>query len=344
MYQYLQKILFCLPPEKAHSLGLKCLKFFSAVNLKIPENPVELLGLRFRNTLGLAAGFDKNGDHIDDLARLGFGFIEVGTVTPLPQEGNPKPRLFRLSQKKALINRMGFNNKGVNYLVEKLKKSQHSCVIGVNIGKNATTPLDEAIEDYVICFKKVYAYADYITINISSPNTPNLRELQQDNRLNQLLLTISAIRQLLEQETGIFRPVFLKISPDETPETLKTIVDAVMEYSINGIIATNTTINKTDVEHLKHGQEKGGLSGKPLLEQSNCVLKILKNLIDAHPNKEKSQHIILIGVGGIQNKQDVLAKLNAGAQLVQVYTGLIYNGPFWIKKLIQNMSTLPKNL
>lgn len=329
-YRFLKKILFCFPPEKTHQLAMV---FLEKMPLSwfpvVPEIPVEVLGLSFKNPIGLAAGFDKDGDHIDTLGKLGFGFIEVGTVTPLPQTGNPKPRLFRL--KSALINRMGFNNKGVDYLVERLKKRKYTGIIGVNIGKNAKTPIQEAVEDYLICLKKVYAYADYITINISSPNTANLRELQQGDHLNCLLLAVSDIRSILEKEQGIRKPILIKISPDETQETLEAITRAVLHYQIDGIIATNTTVKKDKVTHLPHGNETGGLSGTPLFDSANKTLETLNALLN---NKA-----ILIGVGGIMKSADIKTKFMAGAQLVQVYTGLIYRGPFWISRLIKGISS-----
>lgn len=327
MYKYLKKLLFCLPPEIAHQFSLACLKKMPASWFpQVPEMPVTVFGLSFKNPIGLAAGFDKNGDHIDLLGKLGFGFIEIGTVTPNPQLGNPKPRLFRIPKKQALINRMGFNNKGVDYLVERLKTRQYAGILGVNIGKNATTPLNEAVEDYLICLKKVYNYADYITVNISSPNTPNLRQLQQGEHLNRLLLALSDIRSLLEKERGIYRPILLKISPDETSETLEAIATAVRHHKIDGIIATNTSLDKAAIQHLPHAQETGGLSGIPIFERANQTLCLLHHF-----------GIALVGVGGISKSADIRTKFQAGAQLVQVYTGFIYHGPFWIKRLLKKL-------
>jgi dihydroorotate dehydrogenase len=335
MYKTLKKLLFLLPPEVAHRLSLFLLKkapaklFFTKKHL----NPITALGLNFPNPIGLAAGFDKNGDHLESLAKLGFGFIEVGTVTPLPQEGNHKPRIFRFPFQKALINRMGFNNKGVDYLVERLKQHQYKGIIGVNIGKNAQTTIDEAVEDYLICLKKVYPYADYITLNISSPNTPNLRQLQQNSHLNCLLLAVSTMRSLLASEAGKYKPLLLKISPDETIETQEAIVNAVIKHQIDGIIATNTTTEKSCMQHLSHGNETGGLSGAPLFDASTATLNNLYSYI-----QEKKANTVLIGVGGIMKPADMQAKFSAGAQLVQVYTGLIYKGPLLIKRLINALS------
>ncbi len=334
MYKYFKKLLFCFQPETAHKISMLFLKKMTPAWFpKVPERPLEVLGLKFKNPVGLAAGFDKNGDYIDELGKLGFGFIEVGTVTPKPQIGNPRPRLFRLPKKQALINRMGFNNFGVDYLVERLKVRKYTGIIGVNIGKNADTPIDEAVEDYIICLKKVYPYADYITINISSPNTKNLRQLQQGEHLNCLLLAVSDIRSLIEKEQGIHKPILLKISPDETPETLEAIVDAVHRHKIDGIIATNTTVDKTLVKNLPHSEEAGGLSGFPLFEQSNQTLEILRDLIN-----QSNKKIALIGVGGITRPSDVQIKFEAGAQLVQVYTGFIYHGPLFVKRLVSCLS------
>lgn len=335
MYKTIKKLLFFLPPETAHQFSMLLLRKTPAHWFpKIPDKPVDILGLRFANPIGLAAGFDKNGDHIDNLAKLGFGFIEVGTVTPKPQEGNPKPRLFRLSSKKALINRMGFNNKGIDYVIERLKERKYKGIVGVNIGKNASTSLDEAVEDYLICVKKVYPYADYITINISSPNTPYLRQLQQNGYLNRLLLAISTIRMLLSNETGLYKPLLLKISPDETDETLEAIVDAVLRHKIDGIIATNTTVDKSEVQSLPHANEAGGMSGPPLFKSANQTLKTLNNILNTLPDDKKNL-VALIGVGGIMKPVDVKTKFMTGAKLVQVYTGLIYQGPFWIKRLLK---------
>ncbi len=334
MYKTLKKLLFLCPPETAHRLSMFLIKKIpSKLFPKIPSQPTILLGLNFSNPIGLAAGFDKNGDYLDSLSKLGFGFIEVGTITPLPQAGNPLPRLFRFPSQKALINRMGFNNKGVDYLVERLKQHSYNGIIGVNIGKNATTPIEKAVDDYLTCLKKVYAYANYITINISSPNTPGLRQLQQDNHLNNLLHTIAEARTHLAKETGVYKPLLLKISPDETLDTHEAIVNAVITHHIDGIIATNTTIDKSALQAMPHGNESGGLSGAPLFEKSTQTLETLHRLIKTNP---LNKNITLIGVGGIMAPKDMEAKLTAGAQLVQVYTGLIYEGPFFVKHLMDS--------
>lgn len=334
MYKIIKKLLFLFPPETAHRLSLFLLKKMPKKWFpKVSSYPVSVLGLNFSNPIGLSAGFDTNGDYLDNLGKLGFGFIEVGGVTPLPQSGNSKPRIFRFPSKNAFINRMGFANKGVDYLVERLKKNSYKGIIGVNIGKNTFTPIDKAVDDYLICLKKVYPYVDYITLNVSSPNTPNLRQLQQNSHLNCLLLAVSKVRSLLAKKIGKYKPILLKISPDETQETLEDIVDIVIKHQIDGIIATNTTVEKGALDHLPHGNEMGGLSGAPLFERSTCTLNNLHKLI-----KEKNADITLIGVGGIITSKNMHAKFAAGAQLVQIYTGLIYKGPFFVKRLIKSFS------
>jgi len=330
MYTLIRKCLFCLPAETAHHVALSCLKVIPAQCFSsIETKPIELMGLRFKNRIGVAAGLDKNGDYIDALGKLGFGFIEVGTVTPKPQAGNPRPRLFRLPEKQALLNRMGFNNKGMDYLIERLKTKRYSGVIGVNIGKNASTPMEKAADDYVEGLTKIYPYADYITINISSPNTPGLRTLQQGDFLDNLLKMLSKTREHLVSIHGQYKPLLLKISPDENIDTLKVIAEKIMYYAFDGIIATNTSIDKTAVSGLKHGDEAGGLSGEPILERSNNTLARLKSLLN---NK-----VVLVGAGGISTIDAVQSKLTLGAQLIQVYTGLIYQGPFWIRQLLRTI-------
>jgi dihydroorotate dehydrogenase len=332
MYKYFQKLLFCFPPETAHRISLFCLKKIPAACFpKVPDRSVEAMGLKFKNPIGLAAGFDSNGDYLVALSKLGFGFIEVGGVTPKPQIGNPKPRIFRLPKKNALINRMGFCNKGVEYLVERLKKLKYDGIIGVNIAKNMSTPLEEASKDYIVCMEKLYPYVDYITINISSPNTPNLRQLQQGEFLNDLLSQISSARDRLEKEYTIRKPLVLKISPDETPETLENMVKAVCKNNIDGIIATNTSVDRMTVADCAHAKEAGGLSGAPIFERSTHVLKTVHELIQTNSPKA---NITLIGLGGIMGPEDVQAKFDAGAKLVQVYTGFIYKGPLLISRLI----------
>jgi dihydroorotate dehydrogenase len=285
------------------------------------------MGLAFRNPVGLAAGLDKNGDCIDGLAALGFGFIEIGTVTPLPQPGNPRPRLFRLPQANAIINRMGFNNVGVDTLIANVKRAQYPFdgaqdrrgILGINIGKNAATPIENAADDYLICLRKVYAHASYITVNISSPNTRNLRQLQNEDALNDLLKLLKTEQQKLADTHGGYVPIALKIAPDLEGEQIKQIARLLMQHRIDGVIATNTTLSRDGVENLPHGAEAGGLSGAPLRARSTAVIRQLA--------AELQGALPIIGVGGILNGADAAEKINAGASLVQMYSGLIYRGP-----------------
>ncbi len=327
-YPLVRPLLFSLDPEEAHDFAFAQLDRLERCGLlkafigKPIIKPVELCGLSFRNPVGLAAGLDKDGKHIDTLANLGFGFLEIGTVTPLPQPGNPKPRMFRLPTAHALINRMGFNNDGVDACIERVKRShfyQQGGVIGLNIGKNAHTPIEEAANDYVTCMRKVYPVASYITANISSPNTKNLRDLQGEVMLRQLLQVLHQNRQALSDQYGVRKPLFLKIAPDLEAADLKFIADLLIEFEIDAVIATNTTISRVGVEQLEHGQETGGLSGAPVLARSNQTIHQLFQVLQ--------NRIPIIGVGGILSAENVKQKLDAGASLVQIYTGLIYQGP-----------------
>lgn len=323
MYNLLRQLLFLLPPETAHHVTLKSLACAYQLNLiKPPEvhvPPRKIMGLTFKNPLGLAAGLDKNGDYIEPLAALGFGFIEIGTVTPLPQEGNPKPRMFRLPKHEALINRLGFNNKGLDYVVERLKNTNYKGILGVNVGKNKDTSNENAVDDYVKGFKSVAPFASYVTINISSPNTPQLRELQHGELLRTLLKTLKR-EQALQAK---YVPLAVKIAPDLSSAELEQVADIILSEKMDAIIATNTTMDRTGIENSKYAEEAGGLSGKPLFQRSTLLLKDLRNIV-----KNK---IPLIGCGGILSFQDSIEKL-ADADLIQVYTGLIYKGP----RLIQN--------
>ena len=324
------KIFKLLPPELAHSISLNSLNLLYRLNLlslfsqKIPtNNEFNFLGMTFKNRLGTAAGLDKNGDFIDSLGELGFGFLEVGTVTPIAQKGNPKPRVFRAYENKAIINRLGFNNKGINYLVENLKKRKYKGIIGVNIGANKTSKGSERVNDYLICLEKVHKYADYITINISSPNTPNLRDLHNKDHLNDLIVSID--KKVNEINTKI--PIFLKISPDESDEILNNIIELIEHSSISGIVATNTTVDKSNISNEKLRKIEGGLSGKPLKEISTSKISYLKT---------KNKDLNLIGVGGVMNKEDYQSKIDSGASLVQIYTGFIINGPGVVHKILQD--------
>jgi dihydroorotate dehydrogenase len=325
MYSLLRPALFRLDPETAHNLTLGGLKTARSLGLsgliaKRPaDDPRTVMGLTFPNPVGLAAGLDKNGDCINGLAVLGFGFIEIGTVTPLPQPGNPKPRLFRLPQASAIINRMGFNNDGVDRLVENVKRADYRGILGINIGKNAATPIEKAADDYLICLRKVYAHASYVTVNISSPNTKNLRQLQDEEALNNLLESLKTEQQKLSDTHGKYVPIVLKIAPDLTDEQIAQIAHLLMHHRIDGVIATNTTLSREGVENLEHGAETGGLSGAPVREKSTAVIRALhQHLQGALP---------IIGVGGILSGADAAEKINSGASLVQIYSGLIYRGP-----------------
>ncbi|MEN9945366.1 MAG: hypothetical protein RLY18_1324 [Pseudomonadota bacterium] len=327
-YPLVRPLLFSMDPEEAHDFSFAQLDRLERCGLlkaligKPIIKPVELCGLRFRNPVGLAAGLDKDGKHIDALASLGFGFLEIGTVTPLPQPGNPKPRMFRLPSAHALINRMGFNNDGVDACIERVKRSrfyQEGGVIGLNIGKNAITPIEDAANDYITCMRKVYPVASYITANISSPNTKNLRDLQGEAMLRQLLQALHQTREDLSNQLGVHKPLFLKIAPDLEAADLKLIADLLIEFEIDAVIATNTTIARTGVEELEHSHETGGLSGLPVLARSNQTIYDLFQVLH--------NRIPIIGVGGILSGENVKQKLDAGASLVQIYTGLIYQGP-----------------
>ncbi|MEI6094149.1 MAG: quinone-dependent dihydroorotate dehydrogenase [Gammaproteobacteria bacterium] len=326
-YSLLRSCLFLLEPERAHAWALKALDYVPNHFFKVlPQQSQQIMGLQFPNRIGLAAGFDKSGRYVDALAKLGFGFIEVGTVTPLPQMGNPKPRLFRLAPEHALINRLGFNNPGVAILVENLQSMQYQGILGVNIGKGKETALTHAVEDYVYCMERVYPFASYITINISSPNTPDLRLLQQKEYFLHLVQTLRQTQLRLADLHGRYVPLVIKISPDETDETLKKMAEIIRNQGIDGIIATNTTCARTDVQHCVHGNEQGGLSGRPLSQRSTACLVLLKEIV--------GDEVTLIGVGGIDTVAAAQQKIAAGAALLQVYTGLVYQGPGLVKRLV----------
>jgi dihydroorotate dehydrogenase len=327
-YSLLRPWLFCLDPEQAHNLTLSNLDRAQRWGLlerfitKPVADPQTLCGITFPNPVGLAAGLDKDGKHIDALATLGFGFLEIGTVTPRPQPGNPKPRMFRLSEAQAIINRMGFNNDGVDACVARVRRTnfwQSGGVLGLNIGKNADTPIENAASDYIFAMKAVYEVASYITVNISSPNTQNLRALQGEEMLRSLLSQLDETRQSLCDRYGVRKPLFLKIAPDLNTEDIHLIADLLMEFKIDAIIATNTTIARDAVQGMQYGEETGGLSGAPVRSASNQVIKALKARL--------GNTLPIIGVGGILSGADAREKIMAGASLVQIYTGLIYKGP-----------------
>jgi len=331
LYPLLRPFLFALDAETAHEVTLKLLNTTENLGLTklfcpaVANNPVNAMGLTFKNPVGLAAGLDKNGDYIDALAALGFGFLEIGTVTPRPQPGNPKPRLFRLPEHQAIINRMGFNNLGIDYLLSKVRQSRYNGILGINIGKNFDTPIEKAVDDYLIGLRKAYPVASYITINISSPNTQNLRQLQQSDESRKLLAALKEEQFKLQQDHQKYVPLTLKIAPDLTPEDISRIAKLLLEFEIDGVIATNTTIARDRVANHPLAHETGGLSGKPVQEVSTAVVKGLSESL-------KSK-IPIIAVGGILTREDALEKFTAGASLVQIYSGLIYQGPQLIDEI-----------
>lgn len=332
LYSLARNVLFRLDAERAHELTIESFKHLpklaTAPFVCAPvSDPVQLMGLIFPNRVGLAAGLDKNGECIEAWARLGFGFIEVGTVTPRPQPGNPKPRMFRLPQHQALINRLGFNNKGVDYLLRQVGRADFSGVLGINIGKNFDTPIERAAEDYLICLRKVYSVASYVTINISSPNTKNLRDLQDEERLNDLLRQLVEARTQLAQQHGKRVPLLVKIAPDVSDTQIMHIARAAREFGLDGLIATNTTITRPGLDAEPLSRETGGLSGAPLKSLAQATLKKLR--------AEVGRDFTLVGVGGICSGEDAQARRQAGADLVQIYTGFIYRGPALIHESAQ---------
>lgn len=334
-YPAIRKVFFQFDAETIHELTIKGLKSTGSTPLNtlykqcVNDKPVTVMGIEFPNPLGLAAGLDKNGECIDAFAAMGFGFIEVGTVTPRPQPGNPKPRIFRLPEANAVINRMGFNNKGVDYLVSQVRASKFSGVLGINIGKNKDTPEENAKDDYILCMKKVYDFASYITINISSPNTPGLRSLQYGDALNELLSALKTEQAALEHKYNKYVPIAVKIAPDLTEEEVISIAQSLIDNNIDGVIATNTTLSREGVEGLEFGSEQGGLSGAPVKEKSTTVIKLLAKALGGQ--------LPIIGVGGIASSADANEKLEAGASLVQVYTGFIYQGPPLVKDIVNGI-------
>ncbi len=337
-YSLARRFLFGLDPETAHDLTMASLAGTQHTPLKWAycagrvEDPIKLAGLTFPNRIGLAAGLDKNARCIDGLAAMGFGFVEVGTVTPLGQPGNPKPRMFRLPEANALINRLGFNNEGLDAFLRNVHAStfrqqaggKQPLLLGLNIGKNAATPIERAVDDYLICLDGVYPHADYVTVNISSPNTKNLRALQSDEALDALLGAIDQRRQALTQKWGRAVPIFVKIAPDLDEAQVAVIAATLQRHAMDGVVATNTTLSRDAVKGMAHAEEAGGLSGSPVLAASNRVIRQLRNAL--------GKSFPIIGVGGVISGADAVSKLDAGADVVQIYTGLIYKGPALVRE------------
>jgi dihydroorotate dehydrogenase len=338
MYKLAREMLFKLSPETAHELSVDLLGAAGRLGLvnclsKAPKRfPVQVMGLQFDNPVGLAAGLDKNGDAIDGLSQLGFGFIEIGTVTPRAQPGNPKPRLFRLPQAEAVINRMGFNNHGVEHLLERVRAARYAGVLGINIGKNVDTPVERAVDDYLICLDKVYAHASYVTVNVSSPNTPGLRSLQFGDSLKSLLESLRKRREQLAQAHGRRVPLAIKIAPDMNDEEAAQVAAALLETEMDAVIACNTTLSRQGVENLPYANEAGGLSGAPVRDKSTHMVRVLAS--------ELGTRLPIIAAGGITEGQHAAQKIEAGASLVQLYSGFIYKGPMLIREAVDAIAAV----
>jgi len=333
LYDLTRRLLFRLDPETAHAVTLNTLALICRGSVarrlaaRVPASPRRVMSIDFPNPIGLAAGLDKNGDYLHALAGLGFGFLEVGTVTPRPQPGNPKPRLFRLPEAQALINRMGFNNQGVDYLLNRIRQARFRGVLGVNIGKNFDTPPERAVDDYLTCLRKVYPCAHYVAVNISSPNTPGLRELQHGEALDRLLSALKQAQATLAAEHGRYVPLAIKIAPDLEDDDLVAIGQALRYHGVDAVIATNTTFARQGVAGLPHASEAGGLSGAPLTAQATEVVRRLRGVL--------AGRLPIIAAGGVMSGADARAKVAAGASLVQLYTGLIYRGPALIREAVE---------
>jgi dihydroorotate dehydrogenase len=340
LYPFARPFLFALDPETAHDIAFAGLDSAARLHVaaliapSVPDDPVEVMGIAFPNRVGLAAGLDKNGAHIDGLATFGFGFIEIGTVTPRPQPGNPRPRMFRLPQKRALINRLGFNNEGVQALLRNVERARYRGVLGINIGKNFDTPNERAADDYVACLREVYARAHYVTVNVSSPNTKGLRDLQAEDALGALLKRLKSEQRALAQAHGRYVPLAIKIAPDLTDDAVRGIARVLAARKMDAVIATNTTLARDAVRGLPHAEEAGGLSGAPLFERSTEVVRVLAKALDGA--------LPIIGVGGVDSGERAAAKIEAGAALVQVYTGLIYRGPGLVRECVKSTALVAR--
>jgi len=337
LYPLFRPLLFAADPEVAHDLAFGALDAAARIGVarlaapRLPAAPADAMGLRFDNRVGLAAGLDKNAAHLRGLATLGFGFLEAGTVTPRPQPGNPKPRMFRIPEARALVNRLGFNNDGVERFVANVDRAGYRGILGINIGKNFDTPNERAADDYVACLRAVYTRASYVTVNISSPNTKGLRDLQSDAALAALLARLTSERDTLAQQHGRRVPLAVKIAPDLTDDAVQSIARLLVAHRIDGVIATNTTLARDGVEGLAHAAEAGGLSGAPLTTRSTAIVRTLARALDGA--------LPIIGVGGILSGEDARAKIDAGATLVQLYTGLIYRGPALVAECVRALAT-----
>lgn len=330
LYNIARPLLFSLDAETAHEFTLASLNLAGRIlpaGKPAASDAVEVMGLNFPNRIGLAAGLDKNGEAIDGLALMGFGFIEIGTITPRPQPGNPRPRMFRLPEVRGIINRMGFNNHGVDALVANVSRVKFKGILGINIGKNFDTPMENAADDYLICLDKVYPHASYVTVNISSPNTKNLRQLQGESELDDLLGKLKAAQTRLADTHGRYVPLTLKIAPDLEPEQVINIADALRRHRIDGVIATNTTIARDKVQGVRYGEQQGGLSGAPVFEASTAVVRQLAQALGGE--------LPIIAAGGVLDGRGAKAKIDAGASLVQLYSGLVYRGPELVRECVR---------
>ncbi|MBS7325159.1 MAG: quinone-dependent dihydroorotate dehydrogenase [Thiopseudomonas sp.] len=340
MYRLARPLLFSLSPETAHDVSLDLLGAAGRLGVskvlggRPRKLPIAVMGIDFPNPVGLAAGLDKNGDAIRGLSDLGFGFVEIGTITPRPQPGNPKPRIFRLPQAEAVINRMGFNNRGVDYLLERVRNAQFQGVLGINIGKNLTTPVEQATEDYLYCLDRVYSYASYITVNISSPNTPGLRSLQYGDSLKELLSALQQRQEDLTEMHGKRVPIAVKIAPDMSDEEIVQTAEIILDCGMDGVIATNTTLSRASVEGMQHADEAGGLSGAPVREQSTHVVRVLAETLQGR--------LPIIAVGGITEGKHAAEKIEAGASLVQLYSGFLYKGPALIRQSVDAIAAMAR--